>query len=153
MSENLDLVRSIYSNWERGDLRSMEWAHPDIEYVVVDFVEPITRRGREATADAIESIYGEWDRPRIEIDEIRPLADRRVLVFNHLVARGKTSGIDVGDMHHNGAAILPRLRSDLTLFGIPTAANVNHARAEVHVLDSERHQLAAPKASVHSRSP
>jgi ketosteroid isomerase-like protein len=106
MSENLDLVRSIYADWERGDFTSMGWAHPEIEYVIVDFVEPMTRLGRDATAEALKRILGEWDKPRIEADEIRSLDDGRVLVFNHLAGRGKTSGIDVGDMHHNGAAIL-----------------------------------------------
>jgi len=106
MSDNLDVVRSIYAHWERGDFSSMAWAYPDIEYVVVDFVEPLRPVGADATAEAIQEIYGDWEHPRIECDEIRPLDDGRVLVLNHLAAQAKASGIDVGQMHRNGAAIL-----------------------------------------------
>lgn len=35
-SGNVELVRSIYEAWARGDSRPVRWADPGIEYVIAD---------------------------------------------------------------------------------------------------------------------
>jgi ketosteroid isomerase-like protein len=104
--KNVEIVRSIYAAWNRGDFSSVEWADPEIEYVIVDGPEPGSWSGRAAMAETMRSILNTWENARIEADEYIELEDERVLVLNHLSGRGKTSGLDVGRMKRNGAAIL-----------------------------------------------
>ena len=51
MSENLDLVRSIFVAWERGDFGETDWADPEIEHVFADGPNPGSFQRDRALAD------------------------------------------------------------------------------------------------------
>jgi ketosteroid isomerase-like protein len=97
-SANLDLVRSIYADWERGYFSRADWAHPEIEYVVVDGPAPGHWTGLAEMANALRDIFSAWEDHRIEAVECRELDDERVLVFTRASGRGKASGLDLAQM-------------------------------------------------------
>jgi ketosteroid isomerase-like protein len=94
-SANLDLVRSIYAEWERGDYRSIEWADPEIEFVTVGGPEPGGVKGVGAMAGRFREFLTAWEDIRPKVDEYRELDEERVLVLVHRVARGKASGLEL----------------------------------------------------------
>ena len=71
--ENVDLVRSIQAAWERGDYTSVEWAHPDIEFVIADGPTLGRWTGVVGMADAWRDFLGAWEGYRVEADEYREL--------------------------------------------------------------------------------
>jgi ketosteroid isomerase-like protein len=96
--ENLELVRSIYAAWERGDFTSAEWAHPDIEFEAAGGFDAGSGKGLAYMARAWNDWLSAWDDYRVEVDEYRELDDERVLVLMLHCGRGKTSGLDVGQI-------------------------------------------------------
>ena len=98
-SGNLDLVRSIFAAFEQGDFtRAPEWAHPDIEYVIVDGPAPGSWMGLAGLAEGSYNLLRAGENLRLEADEHRELDDERVLVLTLVQGRGKASGLDVGQL-------------------------------------------------------
>jgi ketosteroid isomerase-like protein len=95
MSENLDLVKSIYVAWERGDFTSADWADHEIEYVMLGGLSSETTVGVPAMAEAWASMLRSWEDLRAVPEEIREIDQDRVLVLLKNEGRGKGSGIDI----------------------------------------------------------
>jgi ketosteroid isomerase-like protein len=106
-SANVDLVRAIYAGWERGDFfGSADWAHPEIEFVRTEAPEnPSPSKGLAGMADSARDFLSAWEDYRAEAVEYRELDDERVLVLVRQSGRGKTSGLDVGQLGVPGATL------------------------------------------------
>ena len=103
MSENLDLVRSLFADWQRGDWSPVEWADPEIEFVIADGPDRRTLKGLTAMADGWREFLTAWIGYGVQADEIRELGDDTVLVLLHAVGRGRTSGVELGQTSRQGA--------------------------------------------------
>jgi ketosteroid isomerase-like protein len=102
---NVDLMRSIYAAWERGDWSSAAWAHPEIEFVIVDGPAPGTWTGLSGLAEGHRAWLSAWEDFRSQAQEYRELDDERVLVLSRYSGRGKTSGLELRQMAANGAGV------------------------------------------------
>jgi hypothetical protein len=81
VTDNVDLVRSIYAKWERGEFDSLGWAHAEIEFVVADGPEPTHTRGLRAMLQRWHGFTRAWSRCGIAGGEYHELDEHRVLVL------------------------------------------------------------------------
>ena len=105
MSENLDLVPSIFADWERGDFSSAGWADPEIEFVLTDGPEPGNWSGLAAVAQAMRGWLSGWENYRLEGEQYRELDDERALVFWNQSGRGKASGLELAQRWPKAASL------------------------------------------------
>jgi ketosteroid isomerase-like protein len=104
--ENVNLVQSLYADWQRGNFSAADWAHPEIEFVSVDGPAPGSWTGPAGMAEGWRDFLSAWEEFGIEPDEYLALDEERVLALVHVSGRGKTSGLDLGQMRGKGAAAL-----------------------------------------------
>jgi ketosteroid isomerase-like protein len=102
-SANLDLVRSIHADWDRGEFGSAEWADPEIELVFMEGPAPGSWKGLAGMAEGWRDFLSVWHQWRGTPDEYRELDDERVLVLLHFSGRGRTSGLEIGQMRTEAA--------------------------------------------------
>jgi ketosteroid isomerase-like protein len=105
MSANVELVRSILAAWERGDYSSVDWAHPEIEYVRPDWPDAGSSTGLDEMAAANRGFLSAWEGVRTEAEELRELDGERLLVLVHTIGRGKTSGVELEQLRTNSAVL------------------------------------------------
>lgn len=105
MSANLELVRSIFAAWGRGDFGSVEWAHPDIEFVLADGPAPRTWMGLDGMSEGWGEFLGAWEDWRGEAEAYRTVDEGRVLVLIIGSGRGKASGLDATRLQSKGASL------------------------------------------------
>ena len=107
MSENLDLVRSICADWERGDFTRIDWADPDIEFAWPEGLDGLPRpgRGRRALAEDWRTTLAAWDSLSVTAEEYRELDDEQIIVLHRFRARGKMSGLPIDEGLTKGAVL------------------------------------------------
>jgi ketosteroid isomerase-like protein len=104
-SANLDLVRSIYADWKRGDFSRIDFADPGIEIVNADGLERGSWTGVSAWMERRDDLLSAWEEFTVKADEYRELDDERVLVLGHYSGRGTASGLDLAEMGPKPAAL------------------------------------------------
>jgi ketosteroid isomerase-like protein len=91
----LDIVRSIYADWERGDFSSAAWADPEIEFAFAGGPEPGSWRGLAGMAEGYREWLSAWEGFRAEPEEYLVLDGERILVLVRNSGRGRMSGLEL----------------------------------------------------------
>jgi ketosteroid isomerase-like protein len=92
--ENVEIVRSVYEGWSRGDFSRIEAYHPDIDFEMVDWPHHTRARGIEEMARTWRATLSAWDDFRAVPTEYVDCG-RHVLVINQIQGSGKESGAEV----------------------------------------------------------
>jgi ketosteroid isomerase-like protein len=106
MSQNVDLVRSIYAAWERGEFGETDWVDPDIEFQAIgDTPSAGKSTGPQGMASYWREWLSAWEEFAVKAEEYVEVDEERVLVLVRFGGRGKTSGVEIGRIWTRGASV------------------------------------------------
>jgi ketosteroid isomerase-like protein len=93
--ENVEIVERQFNAWNAGDFD--EWAETwadDVEVFPPEgWPEGGVNRGLDAWRRQAERLRDTWAEARVEIDEIRPIEDDRVLAHIRYLTKGAGTGL------------------------------------------------------------
>jgi uncharacterized protein len=96
--ENIELVRSAFDAWNRGDVEAFaDHMVEDVAWLEVSGRPEggvSERRGRNRLRHSLESLFEAWESYRLEVERIAGVGNRVVAVVRE-VARGRASGLEV----------------------------------------------------------
>jgi ketosteroid isomerase-like protein len=98
--ENVELVRSVFDAWNRGELGDvLPFVAEDIEWLEIEGLPDAMAgeeiRGSESVRSMLESLFDVWESYRLEPEVVRAVGDNRVFAVLREVARGRVSGAEV----------------------------------------------------------
>jgi ketosteroid isomerase-like protein len=113
VSANLDLVRSMFGAWERGEFGSLAWAHPSIEYSVIGGPDPVDSTDLAGMVAWWSDQLHLWEGQHIEAEDYVEIDEDRVLVLTHPQGADSFSGVSVDELGGSAGAHLVHVREGL----------------------------------------
>jgi len=102
-NQDLEVLREVYSHWERGDFTYWEAFADDYVWKAADSTEPGEYTGIAEVRAAWRTWLQAWDGFSIEAEEIIAGSDGRYVVMQLFRGKGKASGLESKD--HSAAVV------------------------------------------------
>ena len=94
---DVDVLREVYSHWERGDFTSWEAFADDYVWKAVDAIESGEYTGIAEISVAWRAWLQGWDGFSVEAEEVLVGSDGRYVVMQLFRGKGKASGLESED--------------------------------------------------------
>ena len=93
-NRDVEVLREVYSHWERGDFTHWDSFADDYVWKAVDALDPGEYRGMAAVTAAWRTWLQAWDGFSIEAEDVVAGSDGRYVVMQLFRGKGKTSGLE-----------------------------------------------------------
>jgi|ERR671910_1437495 ketosteroid isomerase-like protein len=92
-----DIVRRIYSMWQRGNFADAHFFHPEVvfESVMPDSSERVVAHGPDGVETFMREFLSQWRDYRVSGRDFRQVGATTVLVEGHQSGTGRRSGVAV----------------------------------------------------------